>query len=95
MPKMGRAVIHSENIRVAHSFHRNATMLTHYNVYLVLKLFFNNYNLLFGHLKTSLSCNIFERFPGSFSIAPLPPAARGYRRWINRYKHLQYAAAYK
>ena len=36
MQKMGRAVIHSENIRVAHSFRRNATMLTHYNFYLVV-----------------------------------------------------------
>ena len=35
MQKMGRAVIHSENIRVAHSFRHNATMLTHYNVCLV------------------------------------------------------------
>ena len=35
MQKMGRAVIHSENIWVAHSFRRNATMLTHCNVYLV------------------------------------------------------------
>ena len=35
MQKMGRAVIRSENIRVAHSFHRKATMLSHYNVYLV------------------------------------------------------------
>ena len=40
MQKMGRAVIHSENIRVAHSFRRNATMLTHYNVYLVLPKYF-------------------------------------------------------
>ena len=35
MQKMGRAVIHSENIQVAHSFLHNATMFTRYNVYLV------------------------------------------------------------
>ena len=35
MQKIGTAVIQSENIRVAHSFRRNATMLTRYNVYLV------------------------------------------------------------
>ena len=38
MQKMGKAVIHSENIRVAHSFRRNATMLTHCDVNLVNKL---------------------------------------------------------
>ena len=36
MRKMGRAVIHSENIQVVHSFRRNATMLTHYDVCLEL-----------------------------------------------------------
>ena len=33
--KMGWAVIHSENIWVARLFRHNATMLTHYAVYLV------------------------------------------------------------
>ena len=32
---MGWAIIHSENIWVARLFRRNATMLTHYAVYLV------------------------------------------------------------
>ena len=36
MRKMGRSVIHSENIWVARLFRRSATMLTHYAVYLVL-----------------------------------------------------------
>ena len=36
MRKMGRAVIHSENIWVARLFRRSATMLTHYAVYLVV-----------------------------------------------------------
>ena len=35
MQKMDRTVVHSEDIRLAHSFRRNATMLTHYNVCLV------------------------------------------------------------
>ena len=35
MRKMGRAIIHSENIWVARLFRRNATMLTHYAVSLV------------------------------------------------------------
>ena len=38
MRKMGWAVIHSENIWVARLFRRNATMLTHYAVYLVALL---------------------------------------------------------
>ena len=38
MRKMGRAIIHSENIWVARLFRRNATMLTHYAVYLVVKI---------------------------------------------------------
>ena len=36
MRKIGWAVIHSENIWVARLFRRNATMLTHYAVYLVV-----------------------------------------------------------
>ena len=38
MRKMGRSVIHSENIWVARLFRRSATMLTHYAVYLVFMI---------------------------------------------------------
>ena len=44
MRKMGRAVIHSENIWVARLFRRSATMLTHYAVYLVVTHTFSGVN---------------------------------------------------
>ena len=50
MRKMGRVIIHSENIWVARLFRRSAAMLTHYAVSLVLRSNWSNALLIYRQL---------------------------------------------